>query len=218
MVTKRIRSAILDGTLAPGSRIRQEELAEQFAVSRHPVREALRVLESEGLVRSDRWHGTIVAPLDVRLIRDLYQFRGMVEREVARSLAARTNWNTEKIGKIVKAGRVATRNRDISRLVELDLEFHTSLYEATGNAVLSEVMRGQWKHIRRVMGATLAMTGYAQQVWDEHAAILEAIEKHDVHLAGSRSVEHTTSASVRLVENLEKQLISKQELPPATLK
>jgi len=215
-VAKRIRSAILDGSLAPGSRIRQEELAEQFAVSRLPVREALRVLESEGLVRSDRWRGTIVTPLEVSLIRDLYEFRGIIEPEVAATLAARSDLKTEKIHKVVEAGRAATRKKNVLRLVDLDLEFHSLLYEATGNAVLTDVMRGQWTHIRRVMSGTLAMAGYPQQVWDEHGSILQAIEEHDPKLAATRSLEHTTSASGRLIKCLERQLASPDE-PKETL-
>ena len=168
------------------------------------------MLESEGLVLSDRWRRTIVAPLDVRLIRDVYDFRGIIEREVASSLAARRDLRTEKIRKIVNTGREAARHKKISRLVALDLEFHTALYDATGNGVLSEVMRGQWTHIRRVMGATLKMAGYPQQVWEEHGAILEAIEEHNVDLAGVRSLDHTRSASVRLIENLQKQLESER--------
>jgi len=205
-VTKEIRSAILSGSLAPGKRIRQEELAELFEVSRVPVREALRVLESEGLVRNDRWRGAIVAPLDVNLIRDVYEFRGVIDAHVAETLASRTGFNLDKIKKIVKAGRLATQKQDVGRLVALDLEFHMTLYEAMGNAVVSEVMHGQWTHIRRVMGATLTMSGYREQVWDEHAAILEAIEQHNPSLAAARASEHTKAASRRLTENLEKQL------------
>ena len=205
-VTKEIRSAILSGSLALGSRIRQEELAKLFEVFCVLVREALRVLESEGLIRNDRWRGATVAPLDVNLIRDVYEFRGVIDSYVVGSLASRSDFNLEKIQKIVKAGRLATQKQDVGRLVTLDLEFHTALYEASGNAVICEVMRGQWSHIRRVMGGTLTIPGYPGQVWDEHAAILEAIEHHKPSVAASRALEHTKAASKRLIENLQKQL------------
>src|SRR5262245_520952 len=217
-VTKEIRSAILNGSLAPGSRIRQEELAQLFEVSRVPVREALRVLESEGLVRNDRWRGAIVAPLDVNLIRDVYEFRGIIDSHVAEILASRTNLDLEKIRKIVKAGQRAAEKQDVSRLVALDPEFHTALYEATGNAVLCDVMRGQWTHIRRVMGGTLTISGYRGQIWDEHAAIVEAIEQHNPSIAVVRALEHTKAASQRLIENLEKQLRETEQKEPVASK
>jgi DNA-binding GntR family transcriptional regulator len=100
------------------------------------------------------------------------------------------------------AGRSAVAKHDTARLIELDLEFHTGLYEAIGNRVLSEVMRGQWTHIRRVMAGTLTISGYPQQVWSEHGAILEAIESHNVNLAGMRAAAHTEAASTRLIQNL----------------
>ena len=106
------------------------------------------------------------------------------------------------IKKTRAAGRAAVAKHDAARLIELDLEFHTGLYDAIGNRVLSEVMRSQWTHIRRVVAGTLTIAGYPQQVWDEHEAILDAIESHNVNLAGMRAASHTEAASTRLVRNL----------------
>ena len=174
--TSTIRAAILTGELRPGARIRQEELADRLAVSRAPIRQALAVLKREGLLHTERGRGTVVAPLDAVLIRDLYQFRGIVERFVAATLAARSDFAFADSRAVVAAGYEAASSANLRRLTELDLQFHTGLYDAIGNRVLSEVMREQWVHFRRVMAATLAIGGYPQQVWDEHAAILSAIE------------------------------------------
>ena len=82
-VANQLRLGIIAGDFPPGARMRQEDLAERLNVSRGPVRQALVILEREGLVRADRWRGAIVTPLDVPLIKDLYEFRGAVERFVA---------------------------------------------------------------------------------------------------------------------------------------
>ena len=193
---------ILSGALPPGTRVTQEQLAEQLAVSRAPVRQALLILEREGLVASDPWRGAIVTRLDPTLIRDLYQFRGEIERFVASNLAARENFEPAPLRLITEQGLEAAPSGDVSQLIEIDLRFHTGLYDAVGNQVLSEVMRGQWTHIRRVMGATLSLTGYRAQVWDEHAAILDAIVTHDVDLAGRLASNHTTSACAALLQTL----------------
>lgn len=204
--TQQIRAAILRGDLSPGRRLRQEELAARLGVSRVPIRQALVVLEREGLVETDRWRGTIVAPLDATLIRDLYQFRGAVERYVAVTLAGRTDFDSAPSRDVVVAGRAAASAENLSLLIELDSRFHTGLYDAVGNRVLSEVMRGQWAHVRRVMAATLTIAGYPRQVWDEHAAILDAVESHDADRAGRLSVAHTDAASAILIESLAREL------------
>lgn len=199
---ERIRAAILRGDLGPGSRIRQEDLAARLAVSRAPIREALVVLEREGLVQTDRLRGTIVAPLDAELIRDLYEFREGVERHVAERLAERTDLTWEAVEVIVDAGRNATASDDLSvpGAIDLDLRFHTALYDAVGNRILSDVMRGQWINMWRVMAATFAVAGYPRQIWDEHGAILEAIMAHDTARAGRLAAAHTRAASLLLVE------------------
>jgi DNA-binding GntR family transcriptional regulator len=203
VVTKEIRTAILSGALRPGSRITQEELASRLGVSRVPIRQAIVVLQREGLIQTDRWRGSIVAPLDPALVKDVYEFRGIVERYVAETLAARADFRSESIREVIVAARAALAEGDPKRVLsELDLRFHTGLYDAVGNRVLSNVMRGHWMHILRVMAATLRLGDYREQVWDQHEAILNAIETHDVERAGLLSAAHTSSASVKLIANI----------------
>lgn len=201
-VVTELRQAILSGALPPASRLTQEHLAEQLAVSRAPIRQALLLLEREGLVHNDRWRGAMVAPLDRTMIRDVYQFRGEIERFVAAHLAARRDFDPAPIRMTMAAGVEAAATGDVAKLIDLDVRFHTTLYNAVGNQVLSEVMRGQWTHIRRVMGAILSMTGYAPQVWIEHAHILDAIVAGDADLAGSLAHRHTADASIALINTL----------------
>ena len=89
---------------------------------------------------------------------------------------------------------------DLDRLIDLDLQFHTRLYEMVGNRVLTNVMESHWTHTRRVMAATLKEAGYPQTAWDEHSAILDAIEAHDVNAAGKRAEGHMSAASIRMSE------------------
>jgi DNA-binding GntR family transcriptional regulator len=201
-VLDEVRRVILSGALPPGARVTQEQLADQLAVSRAPVRQALLILEREGLVQSDRWHGAVVTPLDPSLIRDTYQFRGEVERFVASHLAARFDFDVSPLRNVTAEGHEAAPTGDVLQLIDVDLRFHTGLYDAVGNQVLSEVMRGQWTHIRRVMGATLSLTGYRSHVWDEHDAILDAIASHNAALAGTLARNHTSAACAALLPTL----------------
>ena len=200
-VAERLREAIFRGDLGPGRRVRQEELADRLGVSRAPVRQALVILEGEGLVQTDRLRGAIVAPLTVELIRDLYELRTGIERHVAECLARRTDVEWGALEELVAAGREsASTNSPIQ--IELDLRFHTALYDALGNRILSDVMRGQWMNMRRVIAATVKIAGYSQQIWDEHTAILDAIMAHEPDRAGGLAAAHTIAASARLMERL----------------
>lgn len=201
-VAERLREAILRGDLGPGRRIRQEELADRLGVSRAPVRQALVILEREGLVRTDPGRGAVVAPLTVDLIRDLYQLRTGVERHVAECLARRTGLDWGPVEALVAEGREGASGPDVSAQLNLDLRFHTALYDALGNRILSDVMRSQWINMRRVMAATVTIAGYGRQIWDEHTAILDAIVAHDPDRAGALAADHTIAASRRLVERL----------------
>ena len=141
VVVDQLRSAILSGALRPGSRIKQEALADQLGVSRAPVRQALLVLEREGLIKSGVT-GAIVAPVDRTMIVDLYAFRGIIESYVASTLAAQRDFNPKRHNRVVGAGRRAALAGDVSRLIELDLEFHTGLYKRRRQPCL--VRRDAW--------------------------------------------------------------------------
>jgi DNA-binding GntR family transcriptional regulator len=206
IATSALRQEILSGSLEPGTRLRQEELAGRLGVSRMPVRQALSVLEGEGLVKIDPWRGTIVAPLDHDAIRDMYAFRQIVERYVASTLATREVFDTGAIHDVIVAGREATSKGNLLRLIGLDLQFHLHLYEAVGNRVIVSVMRGHWAHIRRVMAVTLTFTEHRTRVWDEHAAIVEAIAAHDAERAGALAESHIVAASTMVMKSLENRL------------
>ena len=200
--TSQLRNAILSGSLPPGARLRQVDLATRFGVSRMPVRQALLALEREGLVKTDAWRGSIVAPLDADTVRDMYAVRSILERHVAKALAERKTFDTLVLRNIIAAGRRATAHHDYARLIDLDLRFHTQLYDMFGNRVLLEIMRGQWIHIRRIMAMVLKFVEYRAQLWNEHEAILSAIEAGDPDRAGALAATHIDSAAAIVVRHL----------------
>jgi DNA-binding GntR family transcriptional regulator len=190
-----IREAILNGNLPPGSRIRQEELAARLGVSREPIRQALAVLEREGLVNNVN-RGAIVAPFDIEMLEDIYEFRQAVESSVAGKVAARKDFDPTKLREIIALGRKAVLDGMLDRLIDLDLDFHSELYRESQNRVVVDVMQTQWGHIRRAMRITLTIQNYRKQVWDEHAAILDAIVNGKVARARTLAAAHTRHAAV----------------------
>jgi len=197
-----IRGAILSGALLPGTRIKQEELAARLGVSREPVRQALLLLQREGLVSTEPGRTATVASLDQRYIADVYEFREAIDGLVAATVAKLSAPDLTHIDEIVARGREAVRLRNLRRLIELDIAFHSALYEAANNRVLIDVMRDQWNHIRRVMAMVLGETSYRNRVWEEHGAILQAIRSGKPRRARAVAAHHTRAAKLMLLSSV----------------
>ena len=191
--------AISDGTLAPGTRLTQEEIAEQLAVSRSPVLQALRLLKKDGLVRDAPGRGVLVAPLDVQWIGQLYEVRGALDALAAR-LAARRGARIDP--QLIEAGRRASRGNDVKAMIDADIAFHHAVYEACGNPLIGQSAQTHWVHLRRVMGAVLQSSRLRDAIWDEHEQIAQAIADGDAERAGAQVERHTEHARANLLQRL----------------
>ncbi|WP_018913835.1 GntR family transcriptional regulator [Thiomonas sp. FB-6] len=191
--------AISDGSLAPGERLTQEEIAEQLSVSRSPVLQALRLLKKDGLVQDAPGRGLLVTPLDPQAIGKLYEVRGALDALAAR-LAARRGTRIDPA--LIAAGRRASRGKDVKALIDADVAFHHALYEASGNPLIAQSAQTHWVHLRRVMGAVLQASGSRDAIWDEHQAIAEAVKAGDAELAAQLVEQHTDNARRNLLERL----------------
>ncbi|MBC5784213.1 GntR family transcriptional regulator [Ramlibacter sp. USB13] len=204
-VYRSLLDAISGGTLAPGTRITQEEIAQQLAVSRQPVLQALRLLKKDGFVQDAPGRGLQVAPLDTVAIRNIYQVRGALDALAAR-LAAQRRYRMPD--EVIAAGRAAARSDDVAAMIEADLGFHRAIYEAAGNPLIGESAQLHWRHLKRVMGAVLQEMGQREAVWDEHQRIADAIAAGDGERAARLIEDHSLQASRTLAERLEQVLQS----------
>jgi len=194
--------AIGSGVLAPGDRITQEQLAEQFKVSRQPVLQALRLLKRDGLLCDAPGRGVLIAPLDAKSLRWVYQLRGALD-DLAVSLAAAKGARIDPA--LIRDGRSAMARRSLVDLIDADVAFHSALYQASGNPMILEAAGRHWCHIRRAMGVFLNGQHAPQAVWDEHAAMAEAVAAGEVERARQLSQAHTQRASEVMVAQLEAQ-------------
>jgi DNA-binding GntR family transcriptional regulator len=198
-VYRTLGDAISDGSLAPGQRITQEEIAQQLAVSRQPVLQALRLLKRDGFVQDAPGRGLQVAPLDAGWIRHVYQVRGALDALAAR-LAAQRRFRIDP--SLLQAGRRAARGDNVAAMIDADLAFHVALYRAAGNPLIEETAQLHWRHLKRVMGAVLQQARQREQVWDEHEAIAQSIAAGRADEAAHRIEEHSRHASDNLGERL----------------
>ena len=202
-VYTRLLDAISEGTLMPGERLTQEDLAQRLAVSRQPVLQALRLLKKDGFVEDAPGRGVQVTQLDVGWIAQVYQVRGHLDALAAR-LAAERGARLD-VG-VMQQGRLADSGRDVQAMIQADLAFHRAIYQASGNPLIAQSIDLHWHHLKRVMGAVLQSSHQRQTVWDEHEAIAQAIAAGDADEAVRLVQEHAHEASVQLTARLSEQI------------
>lgn len=202
-VYRALIDSISDGSLAPGQRLTQEDLASQMAVSRQPVLQALRLLKKDGLIQDAPGRGVLVAPLDMGWMRQVYEVRGALDA-LAVKLAAIQRFRIDP--HLIEHGRRAALSDDVKAMIEADLAFHEAIYLASGNPLIAQSAQLHWRHLRRVMGAVLQSTEQRSTVWDEHQGIADAIAAGDCELAVKQINHHSQHASTKLGERLSEQL------------
>lgn len=191
--------AITDGSLAPGERITQEEIADQLHVSRSPVLQALRLLKKDGFIEDAPGRGVQVTQLEPASVARLYEVRGALDALAAR-LAAQARRVIDPA--LIKRGRSAAQGTDLKAIIDADLAFHNAIYEASDNPLIADSAQRYWMHLRRVMGAVHRVATHRATIWDEHAAIAEAIAQGDVERAVALSDRHIADAKANLVSQL----------------
>ncbi|MBK5206495.1 MAG: GntR family transcriptional regulator [Polaromonas sp.] len=202
-VYRSLLDAISEGSLAPGARITQEDIAEQLAVSRQPVLQALRLLKKEGFVLDAPGRGVRVAPLDVAWIGNVYQVRSALDALAVR-LAASQRYQIDR--KLIEKGRKAALGKNIKAMIDADMAFHNAIYAASRNPLIEQSARVHWRHLRRIMGAVLQSSRQREAVWDEHEAISAAIVSGNVERAAKLIDHHSEQASSHLTAHLSVQL------------
>ena len=198
-----LKAAVVNGDLAPGEALNEAELARQWEVSRTPVREAIRQLEQEHLVRWSPRRGATVAGITVAGVRDLYEVREVLEG-LAAQLAAQHAGGEElaQLEGLAAAIRKAHEGGDLPEAIRLDDQLHRSLVRSTGNRVLEA-------HLGRILDRVLMgrMTvrrdpGRIDEIVLEHDRIVSALRQRDSASAGAEAAGHIRRARLRLLEML----------------
>ena len=205
---ERLVEAIATGALAPGARLRQEELAAMLGVSRQPVSHALRLLKREGLVEESDRRGLTVARVDAARIRDLYQVRTALDALAARLAAERVAAGAcapaerRAAERALGAGRELDVGAAAGDFIEADVAFHTALYRLSGNPAIEETVAAQWPHLRRSMGVVLEEAASRPTIWIEHADLLASVLAGDPDAAEAAARGHTRRAGEETARRL----------------
>ena len=189
MVAALIRELIITGELTAGLQLRQRDLAQRFGVSQTPVREAMRRLESEGLVIGDTHRGFTVVTPDDGPVEENFQIRAALE-SLGASLAAR---KIDEAG-LAELERLNERMRSLAdgdpRYAELNREFHFALYQYSRSPLLMSLMRLLWASLH---GGPRVLRTHAESAL-QHDAILDALGAGDADAASELTYQHIMGA------------------------
>lgn len=174
-----LKSLILEGKYPPGTRILQEDIAEKYDASRSPVREALRILESEGLVTLVANTGAWISELTLSDCEELYQIRERVEPLLLR--LSIKDLSDEHLDMLQSIQCALEKAETIEEFLSLDREFHLLTYEGASTMLLGPMVDRLWnttQHYRRAYSTLIALEGF-KSAHLEHELLLNAIRRRD---------------------------------------
>ncbi|OZM78912.1 GntR family transcriptional regulator [Pseudonocardia sp. MH-G8] len=191
---KAIRSHILDGTYRAGTRLKEKDLCERYEVSRTVIREALRQLESERLIRIEPNVGPVVSTVSRSEARDLYEARAALEATAAKFAAERAT--EEQLERLVATHDEIATGGDLAlpAVIELKNRFYERLAEASGNGVIADLFDNVQARISQLRHLTLGSPGRHARSVAELGAVVDAIRRRDPEAAYAASVLHVKAA------------------------
>lgn len=191
-VAELLRQRIFNRELVPGSWIDELKLAEEYGISRTPLREALKVLATEGLVTMKVRRGAYVTEVDDKDLSDVYHLLSLLESDAAGVVAAQaTPAQLKSLQDLHNQLEKAVGNRE--RFFKLNEEFHMRLLEIANNRWRDQMVADLRKVMKLNRHNSLLKSGRIEESLAEHRAIMQAITAHDAALAMQRMREHFTN-------------------------
>lgn len=202
VVQQEIERAILAGEYAPGSKLIEATLATRMGVSRGPVREAFRMLEEAGLVRTEKNRGVYVRDIPMDEAVEIFDLRAAMDELVGRQLAANiTPAQLKEVRGLVDAMEKAVKAEDAYNYHLLNLKFHDRLVEMAGNRKLTSIYRKLIKELSLFRRLNLADGWLLPISAGEHRGILKAISSGDPDAAGKAMFQHVMDSKERTIQN-----------------
>jgi DNA-binding GntR family transcriptional regulator len=200
---------MLGGDLAPGSILIESSLAKRFGVSRTPVREALRMLEQDGLLeRVNR--GMRVRATSAEEVLEIYSVRAILEGEAARRAALHaTDYDIATMERLLTTMASADVTKP-NELATINRTFHSAIWHAAKNHTLLDLLERLAVHLRRYPATTYTQPGRWEEAREEHQLLFEAIRARDAGEAGRLGEQHIQTA-----RNVRLKMLSAGDVSPA---
>lgn len=200
-VYETLEELIIDGTLRPGDRLLEANLADQLSVSRNPVREALTLLAHSGWVDLRPRHGAVVHEPTPKEIEDFFRVRTVLKVEAARLAALNaTEDDVAGLVELVEKGTAQMGAGDMRASLATNSAFHEEVGRIANNAVLDEVTTLMKKRLRWYLSPVVRMRGLRS--WEDHRALVEAIAQGDADAATTTMRRHCATAERLYLEHV----------------
>jgi len=200
MTLDAIRDGILHGHYTEGEPLRQDALADELGVSRIPIREALRQLETEGLVTFNPHRGAIVSSLSLEEIEEVFDLRATIEPDLLRrAMPHLTTYQLDHADEVLDHYAIALRTGDVSQWGELNWQFHSSLYAPAERPITMSIVQRLHQQSDRYLRMQLALTHGETRANEEHRAIAAAARAHDTKRACQLVRDHIAGAGRSLL-------------------
>jgi DNA-binding GntR family transcriptional regulator len=186
-----LRTDILTGQLGPGDQIVQETLAERYGVSRVPLREALKMLESEGQVVYYPHRGYFVAELSVADLLEVYRLRALLEEEaLTRAVPQMSDDDVAAVAALLDRVQAASAEGDVLALTEANRRFHFAIFGASGMPRLTRLLNQLWDATEAYRALYFQHAANRERVAEEHAAMIAALRGRDAVTLVRLHAEH----------------------------
>lgn len=204
IVFESIRGAILSGSLKPGERLMEVQVAEKLGVSRTPIREAIRKLELEGLVVMIPRKGAYVADLSIKDITDALEIRAALEGLAAGLASMRiTEEEIEELELTAVEFHKAIEQEDYDLMIQRDIEFHAKIFAATRNEKLVQLTNNLREQVQRFRDIYLRKSNKSKELAREHYEIAEAIAGRNINRAEELAKKHIINAENYIMKMVE---------------
>lgn len=200
-VAERLRSRIFAHELEPGAWVDQQALAEEFGISRTPLREALKVLAAEGLVQLKPRRGCYVAALSEQDLDEIFPVMALLEGRCAQEATEKaSDADVKRLASIHADLERYAADGDPDRFFEANQRFHDALQDLAGNRWLKQLIEETRQFIKLTRRDSLNLDGRLKQSLTEHRAILAAIQQRDAEAAGRLMHNHLLSGRAALAK------------------
>lgn len=183
-ILETIRDAIMSGALKPGEKVAEPELAERFGISRTPIREAFRQLESEGYLTVIPRKGAVVTSFSQQDVEEFYAIKSILEGYAARRACEKlTDREMDRLETINAKLKLMAEEGDVSHFFKVHNDFHDLFIKAADNEKLTELINSLVSRFKRLRVASLSLPGRMAISVQEHEKIIEAFRKRNGELA-----------------------------------
>jgi DNA-binding GntR family transcriptional regulator len=201
-----LKAEIIEGSLKPGTKLLENNIAKQLGISRTPLREALRELAAEGFVKMNPNQAVVVSNASVEDVQEVLQIRGVLEGLAARLATKMINKEEIKeLEKYQKRMEYYTNKDDVLAFSEMDAEFHELILNICGNNRLIQIRKNLSDQAHRYRIRSLSVPGRLKYSLKEHQEVVEALKRKDAEQADRLSQKHIENVLANILAHKEKE-------------